>query len=235
MRTQLCLWLCACIVSTTSSALAWDDFNSPEYKASLDPAWGVSPHSEGPPVRPPHRAFGAFDLGVPIVMNTDRDLVRPGANLHVTGGLDLGFVAFFLHGGFRAVPLDFDRYAKHGHPAYTGEGRDPLKNPYFGFGVKGQFPNRTRLLPYASVSFDFNFWNFRETEVSCGGYYYWWCDDYNVYRFTPGFTGTLGGAIYVARGFYVDLGLAVAMSFKGDFFDKSQWWLEPQVGVLHRM
>jgi hypothetical protein len=90
-------------------------------------------------------------------------------------------------------------------------------------------------MPYASVSFDFNWWNFKERAAACsGGYYYWWCNDYDVYRFTPGFSGRAGSAIYVTQGFYVDFGLGVSMSFEGDFFDKDQVWLEPYAGMLFR-
>jgi hypothetical protein len=214
--------------------MVWDDFGSAEYKGQLDPAWQASAPSSSPPVAPASRMFGGIDLGVPIMLDVNHDLVRPGVNLHAQGGLDLGYVAFFLHGGWRWVPIDFDRAADNGHPEYSGEGRDPLKNPYFGLGVRGQIPNRTRLLPYASASFDFNWWHFQETEVACGGYYYWWCADYEVYHFTPGFSGRVGTAIYLKQGVYVDLGMAVSMSFEGDFFAKNQMWLEPFAGLLFR-
>jgi hypothetical protein len=215
-------------------ARAWDDFSSPEYKAGLDPAWGVSMSGEAPPIVPRGRTFGGFDLGVPLLLDVNHDLIRPGANLHVQGGIDLGYVAFFVHGGWRWVPVDFDRAAKHGHPEYEGGGRDPLSNPYFGFGVRGQIPNRTRLMPYASASFDFNFWHFRETDIVCGGYYYWWCNDYNVYEFTPGFSGRLGLAVYLGQGLYVDLGMGLSMSFQGEFFSKNQTWIEPFLGLAYR-
>lgn len=238
-------WLLTLLVLVTSSRVAaqgssgpvsWDDFNSPEYQSQLDPAYGISPYqsSESAPIKPPGRMYGAFDIGVPIALDVNHELVRPGANLHLQGGLDLGYVGFFLHGGWRFVPIDFDRAAKHGHPEYSGQGRDPMTNPYFGVGIRGQIPNRTRLLPYASVSFDFNWWHFRETDVACGGYYYWWCADYNVYHFTPGFTGRLGLAVHIKQGFYVDFGANLAMSFKGDFFEDSQTWVEPFAGVLFR-
>ena len=68
----------------------------------------------------------------------------------------------------------------------------------------------------------------------CGGYYYWWCADYDVYRFTPGFTGRAGLAIYLLQGAYVELGMAAAMSFEGDFFVENQSWIEPFVGLLYR-
>jgi hypothetical protein len=217
----------------TAPVATWDDFSSPSYQSQLDPAWGVSP-GEGPPIVPPSRMYGGFDLGVPLMLDVNHDLIRPGANLHAQGGIDLGYVGFFLHGGWRWIPVDFDRAADNGHPEYAGEGRDPVSNPYFGLGVRGQIPNRSPVMPYASVSFDFNFWHFRETDVVCGGYYYWWCADYDVYHFTPGFTGRVGLAVYITQGVYVDFGMATSMSFEGDFFGDNQMWIEPFVGVLTR-
>lgn len=243
-RDRVSLSLVFALLSVTGTAAGqvvptvpiatWDDFSSPSYQSQLDPAWGVSPSGDGQPIVPASRMYGGFDLGVPLMMDVDHDLIRPGANLHVQGGVDLGYAAFFLHGGWRWIPVDFDRAADAKHPEYEGLGRDPLKNPYFGLGVRGQIPNRSRVLPYASVSFDFNFWNFHETEFACTGYYYWWCADYDVYRFTPGFTGRAGLAVYIAQGVYVDFGMGASMSFEGDFFDQNQSWIEPFAGLMTR-
>jgi hypothetical protein len=227
-------------LASADLARAWDD------PAAWDgtTGWGTEtspfePRGEvtnpyTPPLRPPGRMFGSFDLGVPVVLDVDRALIRPGANLHAQGGLDLGYVALFLHGGWRWIPVDFDR-ASDDHPEYAGEGRDPLKNPYFGFGVRVQVPNRSRLIPYLSASVDFNWWNFRESDVACaGGYYYWYCNDYNVYTFTPGFSGRLGSLVHVRHGVYADFGLGVSMSLEGDFFDRNEVWFEPFLGIAYR-
>jgi hypothetical protein len=214
------------------SPFAWDGTTGwgTEYSPFTEPV--ASPYT--PPLRPPGSMFGSFDLGVPVVYDVDRALIRPGANLHVQGGLDLGYVALFIHGGWRWIPVDFDRAADT-HPQYEGEGRDPLKNPYFGAGVRLQLPNQSRLIPYVSASVDFNWWNFRESDVACGGgYYYWYCNDYDVYEFTPGFSGRLGSLIHVRHGVYADFGLGVSMSFKGDFFDRNEVWFEPFVGIAYR-
>lgn len=225
------------------SADAYDDGwgTGPSWEESQ--SWGYGPGEQSPlliedpytpPLRPPGSMFGSFDLGVPVVLDVDRALIRPGANLHVQGGLDLGYVAIFLHGGWRWIPVDFDRASK-GKPEYEGEGRDPLKNPYFGLGVRLQVPNRSRLIPYVSAAVDFNWWNFRESSAACsGGYYYWYCNDYNVYRFTPGFSGRVGSLVHVRHGVYVDFGLGVSMSFEGDFFDRNEVWMEPFLGVAYR-
>jgi hypothetical protein len=221
------------IVGLTSTAVGQTyegDLNSPAYKAGLDPAWGVAPTQ----TLPQYSAFVTGDIGVPVMVDVDHDLVRPGANLHLQGGWDLGYFAPFLHAGWRWIPVDFDRAADAGQD-YGQSGRSPLKNPYFGFGIRGQVPNSSRFLPYASMSFDFDFWNFREEGVACGGVYYWWCSSYNVYRFTPGFSWRAGTAIELARAIYIDVGLGVSMSFQGDFFDDNQAWVEPYVGVTHRL
>ena len=224
------------LASRAAAQSEWPDFDSPSYTSQLDPAWGVQPAGKGPPIRPRNQTFGSFDLGVPILLgdNVDRDLIRPGVNLHVQGGLDLGYVGFFMHGGWRFVPIDFDRAADSAHPQYEGEGRDPLKNPYFGMGVRAQIPNHSRVLPYISGSFDFNWWHFRDEDVYCGGYYYWWCTTYNDYEFTPGFSGRAGLAVYLGDCAYVDVGLNTSMSFEGDFFTKNQVWAEPFLGMTCR-
>jgi hypothetical protein len=227
-------------LASAELAHAWDDPGAWDGTTG----WGTetspfSPRGEvtnpyTPPLRPPGRMFGSFDLGVPVVLDVDRSLIRPGANLHAQGGLDLGYVALFLHGGWRWIPVDFDR-ASDDHPEYAGEGRDPLKNPYFGFGVRVQVPNRSRVIPYLSASVDFNWWNFRESDVACGGgYYYWYCNDYNVYKFTPGFSGRLGSLVHVRHGVYADFGLGVSMSLEGDFFDRNEVWFEPFIGIAYR-
>ncbi len=224
-------FVAALFMGATSLAAADDAWEGGE---ELDPAWGA-PQASEPPVQPPARTFGGFDVGVPLWLNgVDRDLVRPGVNLHLQGGLDLGYLGFFVHGGFRFIPIDFDRAADARHPEYEGQGRDPLKNPYFGLGMRAQVPNRSRLMPYLSGSFDFNFWHFREESVACGGYYYWWCADYDVYEFTPGFTGRAGLAIYLGQCLYADLGAGVSMSFEGNFFDENQTWVEPFGGLSCR-
>jgi hypothetical protein len=204
------------------------------YEPVYQPAPAPAPHKAPRPSRFRTTPYGGLDVGVPILLDVDRNLIRPGGNIHFQGGLDLGYLAFFAHGGWRGIPVDFDRAAEHGHPEYEGEGRDHLSNLYFGFGLQAQIPNRSRLLPYLSASFDFNFWHFRETAVACGGYYYWYCNDYSVYKFTPGFTGRLGTAIDLAGGVYLDVGLGMAMTFEGEFFDDKEVWLEPFLGIGFR-
>ncbi|MCZ6807282.1 MAG: hypothetical protein O7F08_10040, partial [Deltaproteobacteria bacterium] len=94
-----------------------------------------------------------------------------------------------------------------------------------------QVPDLKVVLPYISGAFDMNFWNFRETETGCNFYY---CSNFSVYRFTPGFTGRAGLGLEVKHGIYIDMGLRYSFTGKGDFFQQSRWWLTPYVGVLVR-
>lgn len=189
---------------------------------------------ERPEPRPRFRQFGQFTLGVPIVLDTDRNLIRPGATLYGAGGLEFDWIAVFFDGGFRWVPVDFDRAANAGETQYAGYGREPLKNFFFGPGIRFQIPNLNKVLPYVSGAFDFNFFNFRETAVACGGIYYWWCTAYNVWKFAPGFSGRVGVAVQVKSGVYVDLGAQLSMSFQGNFFPSNVSWVEPFVGITGR-
>jgi len=215
----------------------------PDESAALAYEPVYRPEPAPPPVEAPkpsllsriHLAgFGSFAVGVPIVLDVDRNLIRPGANLQMRGGLDLGYVAFFAHGGWRAIPVDFERSAENGHPEYAGEGRDPLQDINFGFGLQGQIPNRSRVMPYLAASVDLNFWHFREATVGCGGYYYWYCTTYNVYEFAPGLSGRLGAAVEITQGVYFDLALGMSMSTEGDFFKRNEYWIEPFAGIGYR-
>jgi hypothetical protein len=68
--------------------------------------------------------------------------------------------------------------------------------------------------------------------VGCG---YWYCSQYSVYRFTPGFTGKAGLGFNINEsGVHIDMGFQYSFTGKGNFFASSQWWLAPYVGVLVR-
>ncbi|MGB5372421.1 MAG: hypothetical protein WBN15_01460, partial [Polyangiales bacterium] len=76
--------------------------------ASAQGAWASEPYQTSPyttgtpgPYSPPssarkvasHRGYqGSFNLGVPIWLNADRDVVRPGVDLNGFGGFDMGYV-----------------------------------------------------------------------------------------------------------------------------------------------
>jgi hypothetical protein len=222
-----------CVLASAWLPSALSRAPSASAQEELDPAWGESPYAS--PSRLTRHMFGGVDLGVPVILDTDRDLVRPGVNLHVQGGVDFEYIAAFIHGGFRWVPLDFENASDTAHPEYEGIERSPLKNGYFGLGLRLQLPNRSRVLPYVSSSFDFNFWNFHEDELVCTGYYYWWCAEKDVYRFTPGFSGRAGVAVQLRGSLYIDVGAGLSMSFEGDFFDRNEKWVEPYLGITQRL
>src|SRR5262249_35578005 len=134
--------------------------------------------------------------------------------------------------GFRWTPIDFDRYVRHGgNPIYTGFGRSPLQSFYFGVGVRLMVPDLKRVIPYVSGAFDLNFWNFREVAPVCG---LWFCTVANIYYFSPGFTGRLGLAIKIVERFYIDVNVGLGMTFKGQFWNHNENWIEPMVAFMFR-
>ena len=169
----------------------------------------------------------ALQIGVPIFLDVDRDIVKAGADIGFFGGADFGY---FIIGGAAGMgwnPVDLNASGISGLNGRSPVTRLFLSIPEF----RVQIPDLKVVLPYISGSFDMNFWNFRETQVVCSVYY---CNQSSVYRFTPGFTGRGGLAFEVNHGIYVDLGLRYSFTGKGDFFAQSRWWLTPYVGVLVR-
>jgi hypothetical protein len=170
----------------------------------------------------------ALGIGVPIVLDVPRDVVRPGASVNFFGGADFGWFVIGGDAGFQWTPIDFNR---GGVPGLTG--RAPLTRIYLSLPeVRFQIPDLKLVLPYVSGSFDMNFWNFQEEALGCG---YWYCSTYRVYRFTPGFTGKAGVAFNIKEsGVHIDVGFQYSFTGKGNFFEESGWWLSPYVGVLVR-
>jgi hypothetical protein len=164
----------------------------------------------------------SLGIGVPIVLDVPRDVVRPGANVFFFGGADFGF--FIVGGdlGLQWTPIDLN-----------SAGRRPLTRIYFSApDIRFQIPNLNVALPYISAAFDMNFWNFAETTVGCG---YWYCSTVSVYRFTPGFTGKAGVAFNVKdSGVHIDVAFQYSFTGKGSFFEETGWWLAPVIGVLVR-
>ena len=169
----------------------------------------------------------ALQIGIPIFLDVDRDIVKAGADINFFGGADFGF---FIVGGGAGLgwnPIDLNASG-----IARASGRSPVTRLFLSIPeVRFQVPDLKVVLPYISGSFDINFWNFRETEVVCNFYY---CTQTSVYRFTPGFTGRGGLALEAKQGIYVDLGLRYSFTGKGDFFQQSRWWLTPYIGVLVR-
>ncbi|MFW2389787.1 MAG: hypothetical protein ACN4G0_15720 [Polyangiales bacterium] len=168
----------------------------------------------------------ALDIGVPIVLDVPRDVVRPGASITFFGGADFGFLVVGGSAGLQWNPIDLNSV-----PGVSG--RNPLTRIYLSIPeVRFQVPDLKVVLPYLSFAFDMNFWNFAETSVGCG---YWYCSQYSVYRFTPGFTGKAGTAFNINEsGVHIDLGFQYTFTGKGNFFEQSGWFLAPYIGVLVR-
>ncbi|MBW2225566.1 MAG: hypothetical protein JRF54_15510 [Deltaproteobacteria bacterium] len=98
-----------------------------------------------------------LSIGVPIVLNVNRDNVRPGANINFFGAADFGFFAIGGAAGLQWTPIDLD-----GLPGLSG--RHPLTRIYLSLPeVRFQVPDLKVVLPYITGSFDMNFWNFAET------------------------------------------------------------------------
>ena len=171
-----------------------------------------------------------LSIGVPIVLDVPRDAVRPGANINFFGGADFGWFIVGGDAGLQWTPVDLNGQVVNG---VALSGRRPLNRIYLSLPeVRFQVPDLKLVLPYLSGSFDMNFWNFAETAVGCG---YWYCAQYSVYRFTPGFTGKAGIAFNIKEsGVHIDVGFQYSFTGKGNFFNQSGWWLSPFVGVLVR-
>lgn len=188
----------------------------------------TAPPSPPPPKKKKHtvRPQWGVSIGVPIWLDVERDVVRPGAQLDFWGAADFGFVAVGGRLGFGWTPIelsnsDFD---------FRGYGREPLRRVNFSPELRLQIPDK-KVLPYLSNAFDMNWWNFLETNVVCG---WWYCSSFGVYRFSPGYTGRAGLGIKAVKAFHVDLGFSWTLTAKGDFFDRSYWIVGPYVGALFR-
>jgi len=171
-----------------------------------------------------------LSIGVPIVLNVNRDNVRPGANINFFGGADFGFFVIGGDVGHQWNPIDLNGLVVDG---VVLSGRHPLTRIYLTLPeVRFQIPGLKVVLPYITGAFDMNFWNFAETTVGCG---YWYCSQVSVYRFTPGFTGKAGVGFNINEsGVHIDMGFQYSFTGKGNFFAQTGWWLAPYVGVLVR-
>jgi hypothetical protein len=177
-----------------------------------------------------HRGYqGAFSLGVPVWLNANSDVVRPGADLMGFGGWDIGYAVFGLSAGAMWTPINF--YNIPGVPPGSGYQRSPMTRLYFAPEVRVQVPNNSPIMPYLGVTFDANWWRVKETDIVCGVYY---CTRRAIFRFTPGMTAKVGVAFKVSSGSYVDLGVKYSLSGSGNFFYRREQWITPYVGMLFR-
>lgn len=175
-----------------------------------------------------HRGYqGSFTLGVPVWLDVDTNVVRPGADLNFFGGFDMGYVVFGLALGAMWTPMNL--YNIPGAPA--GTSRSPMTRLYLAPEFRVQVPNNTPILPYLGITFDANWWRVKETQVVCGVYY---CARAAIFRFTPGMTVKLGVAFRVSTGSHIDIGVKYSLSGTGSFFFRREQWVTPYIGLLFR-
>lgn len=212
--------------STTATTAPNPPPAPPDEMVSTTPYPGVQQPEESKALKPASFTW-SINIGVPIILDVPRDVVRPGASVSFFGGADFGFLVIGGDFGLQWNPIDLNNV-----PGVSGS-RHPLTRIFLSIPeVRFQVPNLKVVLPYVSFAMDLNFWNFAETSVGCG---YWYCSQYSVYRFTPGFTGKAGVAFNVNEsGVHIDLGFQYTFTGKGNFFEQSGWFLSPYIGVLVR-
>lgn len=177
-----------------------------------------------------HRGYqGAFHIGVPIWLNIDRDVVRPGADLYGFGGYDMGYVVFGLSLGVMWVPINFNNIPEA--PPGSSYDRRPMTRLYFAPEFRVQVPNKSPVLLHVGITFDANWWRVAATDIVCGAFY---CVRTAVFRFTPGMTATLGLAFRVSTGAHIDVGVKYSLSGAGSFFLRREQWVTPYIGMLFR-
>lgn len=173
------------------------------------------------------RFQGGVEAGVPIFLDVDRDVVKPGASLTGWGGADIGWVVFEVGVGLHWTLIDTDSVPEF---IFT-DGIQPLIRIHFSPGVRFQIPTIDAVLPYVTGVFDANLWQFESFGNECPWYY---CRDNGRAQFAPGFTGKGGIGIHLKGAMYLDVGLKYSMSGKGNFFNQMEWWLEPFIGFIYR-
>ncbi len=201
------------------------------------PTYSSRPVAQNPAPPPTKRSLergliGAFNLGVPVMLNVDPEVVRPGADLNGFGGIDLQYVVFGLGAGVMWTPINFNDISNG--PPGSYEGRSPMTRLYFSPEVRVQMPNKSPIVPYLGVTFDANWWyvhSYSQTTEVCGFFY---CRTYAVFLFTPSMTAKLGFAFEVSEGTHIDVGIKYSLSGPGRFFPGRQQWVTPYVGMLFR-
>jgi hypothetical protein len=176
------------------------------------------------------RFQGGVDLGVPIFLDVDRDVVKPGASVEAWGGFDIGWVVFDF-----GLGLMWNTIKTNNIPEVEamggGLGNQPLIRWHFSPGIRLQVPTIDAVLPYVTGRFDANLWQLEALGTDCGWYY---CRGEGRFQFAPGFTGKAGLGIRLKGPWFLDVGMKYSLSGKGQFFERTQWWLEPFIGFLFR-
>ena len=200
--------------------------------ASFASAEDYVPASSGKrftPVKGPEiRVITGATLGVPIFLNVDSEVVRPGADMYAWVGLDIEWLVFAAGFGASWSAINLDRV-----PGGEGLGRSPMTRLYVTPEIRFQIPKAKAVLPYLSVAFDANWWRHRDVNIStsCS---VWYCSTRARFEFAPGFTGKVGMGIKAGERVYVDIGMKYSFTGAGNFFDSTQWWLTPFAGVIYR-
>ena len=173
------------------------------------------------------RFQGGVKVGVPIYFNVDSEIVKPGASINGWAGFDIGWFVVDFGFGLQWTPIDTNKVPG----AFAPSGLEPLVRLSFSPGVRFQVPTIDAVLPYVTGAFDANLWSFEALGSGCGWYY---CRDDSRAQFAPGFTGKAGLGIHLKNAMYLDVGFQYSMSGKGDFFNRTQWWVEPFIGFIYR-
>ena len=173
------------------------------------------------------RFQGGAEAGVPIFLDVDREVVKPGASLTGWGGADIGWVVFELGFGLQWQIIDTNAVPGVLFP----KGRQPLIRIHFSPGIRIQIPTLDAVLPYITGVFDANMWQFEAFGDACPFYY---CREEGRARFAPGFTGKVGLGIHLKGAVFLDVGMKYSLSGPGKFFNETEWWLEPFIGFLYR-
>ncbi|HET6416827.1 MAG TPA: hypothetical protein VFG22_11070 [Polyangiales bacterium] len=216
-------------ISTAAAQGAWS------YEPTPTSPYTSTPVPEGPAESTSERSsmdpglIGSFTLGVPVWLDADRSVVRPGVDLDFFGGVDIGYAVFGLALGAMWTPINYNDI--DGAPPNSGYGRKPMTRLYLAPELRAQIPNKSRLLPYLGVTFDANWWRVRSTDIQCGVYY---CRVNAVFLFTPGMTAKIGFAISVSSGALIDIGFKYSLSGPGSFFSGREQWVTPYIGMMFR-
>ena len=183
-----------------------------------------------------HRGYqGSFSLGVPVFLNVDTNVVRPGADLNFFGGFDIGYAVFGLALGAMWTPMNL--YNIPGAPAGAGYGRSPMTRLYFAPEVRVQVPNNTPILPYHRHHVRRELVARKRNDIPvCGGVCYFYCARVAVFRFSPGHDGQGGrGLPRYPRGTHIDVGVKYSLSGTGQLqFLRREQWVTPYIGMLFR-
>lgn len=213
-------------VSTAAAQGAWSYETTPTTPYTSHPVEQAPPASSSRGSSMDPGLMGSFTLGVPIWLDADRSVVRPGADLNFFGGVDIGYAVFGLALGAMWTPLNY-----YNIPGGAGYSRSPMTRLYLAPELRVQVPNKSRLLPYLGITFDANWWRVRSTDIQCGVYY---CRVHAVFLFTPGMTAKIGFAVRVSTGALIDVGVKYSLSGSGSFFSGREQWVTPYIGMMFR-